>query len=56
MLQNEATLLDAMQETAKAVAAYTGIKRQFTESGWSDEGAEGMVIAMLRAAANRQEQ
>lgn len=38
----------AIEESAKAVAALTGIRSQFIEAGWSEVNAELAVIEMIR--------
>lgn len=38
----------AIEESQNAVAALTGMKKQFIESGWSEIGAEQAVIAMIQ--------
>ncbi len=44
-------LFKAIEGARDAVAAYTGIRQQFIDSGWSAEASEQMVIEMMRAAA-----
>lgn len=45
---NAELALKLMEEAANAVAAFTGLKNQFINSGWSKENAETMVIEILR--------
>jgi len=40
-------LLQAMEAAAQTVAAYTGVKQQFVDSGWSEHNAELAVIALI---------
>lgn len=42
--------LKAMDDAATAVATMTGVKAQFVDAGWSVEGAEQMVIELMRNA------
>lgn len=44
--------LQAMEETATAVAMMTGIRAQYIEAGWSPANAELMVIESLRSGNN----
>lgn len=43
-------LLDAMQTMT---ASLTGMKRQLTDAGWTDQGAEAAVIAIIHGSAQR---
>ncbi|MDI6024482.1 hypothetical protein QBL02_13120 [Leucobacter sp. UT-8R-CII-1-4] len=46
-----ANLLDAVGQAASAVAALTGIKKQFVDSGWNEHNAERMVYALMMQGA-----
>lgn len=46
--------MDLMDRAKVSVAAFTGMRQQFIDAGWSEEGAEQMVIATLHYA--RQEE
>ena len=41
-------LLALVEQTADVVAAMSGVKAQYVEAGWSNRGAEEMVLEMLR--------
>lgn len=41
--------LDAMRDAANAVAAFTGLRQQLVDAGWSAEHAELLVIEMVKA-------
>lgn len=41
-------LLALMEQTADTVAAFTGIKQQFVDAGWSERNAEMFVIELFR--------
>lgn len=43
-------ILALMDTTAQFVSAMTGTKAQLVNQGWSDAGAEQIVIEMLRMA------
>jgi len=40
-------VLLAMEQAATAVAAMTGIKRQFIDAGWNEHNAEKATIELL---------
>lgn len=40
-------LLKAMEETRNAIAAITGMKQQLLDNGWSEPGAEQLVITLI---------
>lgn len=42
------SLLETMESARDAVAAYTGIRQQFIDAGWSERMAEAMVVEILR--------
>ena len=42
MTPNE-SLMEMLETTANAVAVVTGMKKQLTDQGWSDEAAEKIV-------------
>lgn len=44
------SLMEAMEQGADFVSAMTGLKKMFVEQGWSERGAEGMVISILNKA------
>jgi hypothetical protein len=46
------TILTAMEAAANYVAVATGLKKQFLDSGWSEEGAEHLTIQMLGTSIN----
>lgn len=37
----------AMEDVAKGVEMYTGMKNQFVNAGWSEPNAEQMVIGIV---------
>lgn len=41
---NTEQLMEALETSAKAAAIITGMKKQLTDQGWSDAGAERVVI------------
>lgn len=47
-----AKMLAGMEAVRDSVAAFTGMKQQFIDAGWTPAGAEGMVIAILRQNAS----
>ena len=49
---NAEDLLKALEVTENYVALVTGLKQQFLDCGWSNDGAETLAIQML-ATANR---
>lgn len=44
-------LLKSMEVSATVVELYTGYRNSFIAAGWSPQGAEQMVIEMVRATA-----
>lgn len=40
-------MAQAMEEVAKGVEMYTGMKSQFVNAGWSEPNAEQMVIGIV---------
>lgn len=42
-------LMQILEESATAIAAFTGMKKQFIEAGWAEHNAEQAVIAMMNA-------
>ena len=45
-------MMQMLEQSADAVAAFTGIKAQFVEAGWDERAAEQMVIQMLISGRN----
>lgn len=41
------SLMSWLEETAAMVAALTGMKKQLMDAGWSERGAEQIVIATM---------
>ena len=44
-------LMKTLDESARAVAALTGVRQQFIDAGWTPEHAEEAVLIMLRGAS-----
>jgi hypothetical protein len=44
---NRTEYLEEMEKAKDAVAALTGIKKQFTDNGWSEPAAEQMVFGLV---------
>lgn len=42
-------LLQIMDMAEQNVAIFTGVKTKYVEAGWSQRGAEQMVLAQLQA-------
>ena len=49
----EQLMLDALDDTARAVSGFTGMKQQFVDAGWTPFSAEQMVIAQYKAATGQ---
>jgi hypothetical protein len=50
---NAEDLLKVLEGTENYVALVTGLKQQFLDCGWSNEGAETLAIQMLNSATHR---
>lgn len=46
----EVALMETLDATAGPVAMVTGMKQQLIDQGWSDEGAERLVIHWITSA------
>jgi len=50
---NADDFLKVLEGTENYVALVTGLKQQFLDCGWSNEGAETLAIQMLNSAIHR---
>lgn len=48
--EQKSSMFEAMDEIATTVAAFTGVKAQFVDSGWDPANAELMTIELMRAS------
>lgn len=44
-------LLQIMDMAEQSVAIFTGVKAKYVEAGWSQRGAEQMVLAQIQAVS-----
>ena len=47
-------LLKAMEETRHAIDAITGMKQQLLDNGWSEPGAEQLVITLINQGGTKE--
>lgn len=46
--QQPTAILEAMEKAATFVSAMTGIKKMFTDQGWTPDGAEAMTLELFK--------
>jgi hypothetical protein len=46
-------MAQALEEAAKSVEVFTGLKNQFRNAGWSEPAAEQMVIGIVFSNARQ---
>lgn len=54
MSEQDEFLMQTLDETAKTVAAMTGMKAQFVNAGWNEHNAEKAVLAIIANASGAQ--